>query len=373
MAAAVHHFEGTYGIPHIAHVPLEARTAIAHWQNGNLTVRCGTQAPFIVRGEIAKALNVPVEKVRVIVSDTGSGYGAKHNSECELECARLARHVDRPVRLAWTRQDEFTQSYCRPAAVMDIRSGVSGDGKILAWEFHNYNGGAASLTPPYQIPNLYAAYHASESPLRQGSYRSLAAVGNNFARETHLDEIAAALNIDPLELRLRNTENLRLKVVLARAAERFGWNKRKSGNGVGYGLACNVEKGGHLALFTELHVDGTKVNLTRMVAAFDAGAVINPDVLSNQVEGAIIQGIGGALFEQLHFDKTRILNSRLSAYRVPRFSDVPAIEVILIDTRDVVSAGAGESPITASAPSIASALFAATGKRIRNLPMLPML
>ncbi len=373
MAAAVHKVESTYQIAYIAHVPLEARTAVAQWQGDGLTVRCGTQAPFVVRGEIAGALKVPEAKVRVIVSDTGSGYGAKHGSECELEAARLARGTDQPVRLAWSRQDEFAQSYCRPAAVMEVRSGVRQDGKILAWEFHNYNGGAASLAPPYQIPNRYAAYHASESPLRQGSYRSLAAVGNTFAREIHIDEIAAQIQIDPLELRMRNIDNPRLEAVLGRAAERFGWGKRKSGHGIGYGLACNVEKGGHLALLTELQVDGAAVRLTRMVAAFDAGAVINPDILSNQVEGAIIQGIGGALFEQLKFDKTRILNGRLSAYRVPRFSDVPEIEVILVDNRNLTSSGAGEAPITVSAPSIGSAIFAATGKRIRQLPMLPVL
>jgi len=373
MAAAPHKFAATYQISYIGHVPLEARTAIAQWQDDRLTVHCGTQAPFVVRAEIAQAFKLPEEKVRIVVSDTGSGYGAKHNSECELEAARLAQGTQQPVRLAWSRHDEFTQSYCRPAAVMDVRSGVRPDGKILAWEFHNYNGGAASLTPPYRIPNRYAAYHASESPLRQGSYRSLAAVGNTFARETHIDEIAATLNIDPLELRLRNIDNPRLEAVLGRAAERFGWGKRKSGNGVGYGLACNVEKGGHLALLTELEADGANVRLTRMVAVFDAGAVINPDILSNQVEGAIVQGIGGALFEQLEFDATQIVNGRLSAYRVPRFADVPEIEVILIDNRDVPSAGAGESPITATAPSIGSALFAATGKRIRQLPMLPAL
>lgn len=373
MAAGEHRFEANYQIAAIAHVPLEARTAIAHWQGDELTVRCGTQAPFVVREEIAKALNLPVEKVRIVVSDTGSGYGAKHGSECELECARLARGVTNPVRLAWMRTEEFTQSYCRPPACMEIRSAVRKDGKIVGWEFHNYNGGAASLRPPYQIPNFYAAYHASESPLRQGSYRSLAAVGNTFARETQMDEIAAELGMDPLALRLRNSENPRLKVVLERAAERFGWGKKKSGNGVGYGMACNVEKGGHLALFTELQVNGANVHLVRMVAAFDAGAVINPDILSNQVEGAIIQGIGGALFEQLEFDNTRILSDRLSKYRVPRFEDVPELEVILIDNRDAVSSGAGECPITASAPSIGSALFAATGKRVRSLPMLPVL
>ena len=373
MEAAEHQLRASYHIAYIGHVPLEARTAVAQWKGDQVTVHCGTQAPFSVRAEIAKALSIPAENVRVIVSDTGSGYGSKHNSECELEAVRLARDARFPVRLAWSRHEEFTQAYCRPAALMEVRSGIRDDGKILAWEFHNYNGGAASLAAPYRIPNRYAAYHASESPLRQGSYRSLAAVGNTFARETHVDEIAAAFDLDPLEFRLRNLDNARLKVVLTRAAERFGWGQHRSGNGVGYGLACNVEKGGHLALFTEMEVDGNNVRLKRMVAAFDVGAIINPDILSNQVEGAIVQGIGGALFEQLEFDETKILNGRLSAYRVPRFADVPEIEVILVDHRDIPSAGAGESPITATAPSIGSALFAATGKRIRELPMLPAL
>jgi isoquinoline 1-oxidoreductase len=326
-----------------------------------------------VRDEIAKAFEIPPEHVRVVVSDTGSGYGGKHNSECELEAARLARETDKPVRLAWSREEEFGQSYCRPAALMEVESGFDSKGVLQAWDFHNYNGGAASLTPPYRIANLRAGYHASASPLRQGSYRSLAAVGNTFARESHLDEIAASMKLDPLELRLRNIEDSRLRTVLERAAERFGWGRARSGAGVGYGFACNLEKGGRLALFTKLEVDGSQVRLRRMVAAFDAGAILNPDILSNQVEGAIVQGIGGALFEELKFNSNRITNGRLSGYRVPRFTDIPDIDVILIDRRDMPSSGAGESPITATAPSIASAIFAASGKRIRQMPMMPAL
>ena len=373
MAAAAHQLKATYQIDYIAHVPLEVRAAIAQWRGGKLTVQCGTQAPFPVREEIAHAFNISPDDVRVIVSDTGSGYGGKHNAECELEAAKLAKGIDRPVRLAWSRSEEFTQSYCRPAAVMDVHSGVSSTGKIVAWDFHNYNGGAASLNPPYQIAHRYAAYHASESPLSQGSYRSLAAVGNTFAREMQMDEMASILKLDPLEFRLRNIDSPRLQTVLLRAAERFGWGKNKSRNGKGFGMSCNVEKGGHLALFVELEAEGNAVHLRRAVAAFDAGAILNPDILSNQVEGALVQGFGGALFERVQFDHERIVSDRLSTYRVPRFTDVPEIEVILVDRRDIPSAGAGESPITVAASAVGSALFAATGKRIRQLPMLPRL
>jgi isoquinoline 1-oxidoreductase len=371
IADAAHKLEASYRIDYISHVPLEARAAVARWQNGKLTVFCGTQAPFPVRDEIANAFRISTGDVRVIVSDTGSGYGGKHNCECELEASRLARGTELPVRLAWSRSEEFTRSYCRPAAVMDVRSGISAEGRITAWDFHNYNGGAASLTPPYSIPNYFAGYHASESPLNQGSYRSLAAVGNTFAREMQIDEMAVLADLDPLEFRLRNIDNPRLKTVLLRAAERFGWGKKTSGHGVGYGVACNIEKGGHLALFVELETSGKSVHIRRFVAAFDAGAILNPNILSNQVEGALVQGMGAALFESFQFDSERIVTDLLSKYRVPRFTDVPEIDVILVDRRDLPSAGAGESPITVVAPAIGAALYAASGKRIRQLPMLP--
>jgi isoquinoline 1-oxidoreductase len=336
-------------------------------------VHCGTQAPFLLRSEIAQALNMPEERVRIVVSDTGSGYGGKHSSECELEAARLSRGITQPVRLAWTRAEESTRVYCRPAAIIDVTSGLSSDGKVVAWDFHNINGGPAGLTPPYAFPNHSIAFHASDSPLQQGSYRSLAAAGNAFARESQMNEMAAIAGVDPLEFRLRNISDPRLKAVLLRAAHDFGWGKRKAGNGTGFGLACNLEKGGYIALCAELDVNGHEVKLRRFVAAFDAGAVVNPDMLSNQVEGALVQGIGGALFEELKFDRQRILNGVFSGYRLPRFSDTPEIEVHLIDQRNLPSAGAGESPITAVAPAIAAAIYSAGGKRVREMPMLPAL
>ncbi|HLH03601.1 MAG TPA: molybdopterin cofactor-binding domain-containing protein [Bryobacteraceae bacterium] len=373
LASAHRKLNATYQLAYIAHIPLECRTAVAQWTGNRLTVHCGTQAPFLVRSEIAEFFKIPEENVRVIVSDTGSGYGGKHASECELEAARLARGINQPVRLAWTRNEESTCAHCRPAALIDVRSGIDQHGKVIAWDFHNINGGPAGLTPPYEIPNRFAGFHESDSPLRQGSYRSLAAAGNAFARESQIDEMAHLAGLDPLEFRLRNISNERLKTVLLRAADRFGWSGRKAADGTGYGLACNIEKGGHIALCAELEVRASDVHLRRFVAAFDAGAVANPDMLSNQVEGALVQGIGGALFEELRFDRDRITNGVLSRYRVPRFSDVPEIEVILVDRRDQPSAGAGECPITAVAPAIANAIFSATGKRIREMPMLPAL
>lgn len=371
MKQADHRLEGSYSLRYIAHVPLEPRSALAEWHGDSLTVHSGTQVPFGVRRELAEAFHIPEGRVRVIVPDTGAGFGGKHRGECQLEAARLSRAAGRPVLLSWSREEEFTWSYARPAGLVEVRSGARKDGKVLAWEFHNYNSGAAGLPPPYDFANVYCGFHPADSPLRQGSYRSLAAVANTFARETHVEEIAEQLKIDPLDMRLRNLADSRLRTVAERAAERFGWGKQKGGNGRGFGLACNLEKGGYVALCVELESDGRSARLERMVVAMECGAIVNPDNLRNQITGAVIQGIGGALFEELRYDKKNVVNARLSAYRVPRFSDVPRIEVVLVDRRDLPSAGAGESPITVVAPAIGAALHQAIGRRFRSLPMLP--
>ncbi|HVX67994.1 MAG TPA: molybdopterin cofactor-binding domain-containing protein [Bryobacteraceae bacterium] len=369
LASAQRKLSASYWAPPIAHVALECRAAIAEWQNGSLTVDCGKSAPFLVRAELAKALGISEAKVRVRVSMPGGAFGGKQRSECELEAAILARAAGRPVRVAWTREEEFRVGYARPAGVVDIESGIDAGGRLVAWRFRNYNSGAPGLRPPYDLVNMSNEFWRAESPYRQGSYRALAATLNNFARESHIDEWAHALDRDPLDFRLAHISDARLKEALQRAAERFGWGKRKAGHGAGYGLACNIEKGARLALFVETEGSGVGLKLRRIVAVGDFGAALNPDNLRNQMQGAIIQGTGGALWEQLQFDGRSQLTRRLSEYRVPRFGDVPEIAVELIDRRNVPAAGAGESPITLPAPAIANALFSATGERRRSLPL----
>ncbi len=371
LAAADKKLEQTYTVAYIAHAPLEPRAALAEWDEGKLTVWTGTQRPFGVRGELAEAFNITEDRVRVIMPDTGSGYGGKHTGEAAIEAARLARAVGKPVKLVWTREEEFTWAYFRPAGVIDISSGVRDDGTITAWEFHNYNSGSAAIQPLYEIANQRIEFHASDSPLRQGSYRGLAATANHFAREMHMDEMARSLNMDPLEFRLKNLKDERFRAVLEAAAKAFGWGKIKSAPGRGFGIAGGFDKGGYVATCAEVGIDRStgKVKIVRVVEAFECGAIINPDQLKNQIEGAIIMGIGGALFEAVEFENGKILNSRFSSYRVPRFGDVPKIEVVLIDRKDLPSAGAGESPIVGLAPAVGSAIFDATGIRLRSLPM----
>ena len=372
MASADHKLQQTYTVRYIAHVPLEPRAALAKWDGDRLTVWTGTQRPFGVRGQLAEAFHIPEDHVRVLMPDTGSGYGGKHTGETAIEAARLARAAKRPVKVVWTREEEFSWAYFRPAGVIDVSSGVRNDGTITAWEFHNYNSGSAGIRTYYEIPNQRIVFHAVRSPLRQGSYRALAATANHFARESHMDELAHAVKMDSLEFRLKNLKDERLRAVFEAAAKKFDWGKSKTA-GQGFGMGGGYEKLGNIATFAEVHVDRSSgdVKVVRVVSAFECGAIVNPDGLRNQIEGSNVQGLGGALFEAIEFENGKILNGRLSEYRVPRFSDVPVLETVLLDRKDIPSVGAGECPMIGLAPAIANAIFDATGVRLRGLPLVP--
>lgn len=370
MAAADKKLSQTYNIAYIAHAPLEPRAAVAEWNDGKLTVWTGTQRPFGVRGELAEAFHIPEEKIRVIVPDTGSGYGGKHTGECAIEAARLARASGKPVKLVWTREEEFNWAYFRPAGVIEVNSGVKNDGTVTAWEFHNYNSGGSGIQVKYDFANQDIQFHNSKSPLRQGSYRGLAATANHFAREVHMDELAQLVNMDPVQFRLKNIKDARLKGVLEAAADKFRWSRKKT-DGRGRGIACGFEKGSYIATAAEVSVEAKtgRVKLERVVESFECGAIVNQMHLHNQVEGAVVQAIGGALFESIQFKNGQILNGKFSQYRLPRFSDMPVIEIVLLDRKDLPSAGAGETPIVGLAPAVANALFDLTGKRIRSMPL----
>ena len=373
LKAADQKLEATYTIAYIAHAPMEPRTAVAEWSDGKLTVWTGTQRPFGVRGELANALGVPQERVRVAVPDMGAGYGGKHTGEAAVEAARLAKAAGKPVKLVWTREEEFTWAYFRPAGVIEVTGGASKDGKLTAWEMHNYNSGPSALQTPYEVANQLTQFHGADSPLRQGSYRALAATANHFARESHMDDVAHALGIDPLAFRLQNLKDERLRAVLQAAAKQFGWGQTKPAAGHGFGIAGGKEKGSYIATCAEVAADAQsgRVKVLRVVTAFECGAILNPDHLKSQIEGGAVMALGGALFEAIRFAGGKIFNPRFSEYRVPRFADVPVLETVLLDRKDLPSVGAGETPLVALAPSVGNAIFQASGIRLRSLPMVP--
>ena len=331
----------------------------------------GTRNPFGCRSEIARALGLNDDAVRVIVPDYGGGWGGNHPADAGLEAARLAKAVGAPVMVRWTRQEEFTYAYFRPAAVIDIEAGLDAGGKLTSWFFVNINSGGAAINTPYRTGKQQCQSVGSDSPVHQGSYRALAATANNFAREAFMDELAEAAGSDPLQFRLAHLDDERLRTVLQTAAERFGWEsaRGKRGPGVGVGLACGSEKGSVVAACVEIAVQRDLIVVKRVCEVFECGAVLNPANLRSQVHGCIIMGLGAALREEVRFDGKSILNASFSEYRVPRFRDVPDLDIHLLDKPEAPSAGGGETPIMAIGPAIANAVFHATGQRVREMPI----
>ena len=366
--------KASYRVAYVQHAPMEPRAAVAEWQDGRLTVWTGTSNPFSVRQQLSEAFRLAPERVRVIVPDMGGGFGGKHTGEAAIEAARLAKEAGHAVSLRWTRAEEFMWAYFRPAALIEVEAGLDAGGAIAAWDFTNYNSGASAIATPYRIANTRVRFVESDSPLRQGSYRCLAATANNFAREAFTDELAEAAGKDPLEFRLAHLDNERIKDVLNAAAQRFGWaerRKKKRRQGTGIGLACGTEKNSVVAACVEVEMDRESgaPKLIEIVEAFECGAILNPANLRAQVEGCIMMGLGPALREEIQFEGGRVTNGRFAAYRVPRFRDLPKADVILLDRKDLEPAGAGETPIIAVAPAIANAVFDATGKRVRSMPI----
>jgi len=363
----------SYHIAYVQHSPLEPRVAVAEWIDGKLTVWASTQNPFGHRSELTRAFHLADDHARVVVPDFGAGFGGKHTGEASVEAARLAQGAGKPVCLRWTRKEEFTWAYFRPAAVIEAEASLDAKGSLTSWHFINVNAGGQGVETPYRAGKHRGQYIPSAPPLRHGSYRALAATANNFARESFMDELAAAAGIDPLEFRLAHLENARLRAVLEAAAKNFGWKeraKKKSAN-IGVGLACGTEKGSYVAACAEIEIDRAqnKIAVRHVCQAFECGTILNPENLLKQVQGAIIMGLGPALREEMRFENGQMLNAAFSKYQVPRFDDVPELDIHLLDRPDLASAGAGETPIIAIAPAIANAVFHATAQRIRSMPI----
>lgn len=369
--------KATYYIPYVQHAPMEPRAAVAEWAGNTLTVWTGTQQPSRVQGQLAEAFGLRTTDVRVIVPDTGGGFGGKHTGETAVEAARLAKEAGRPVSVRWSREEEFTWAYFRPAGVMDLNGGLNDQGELTDWSHVNINSGGSALDTPYDIPNVSTEYRSSDQPLRSGSYRALASVANVFARECFMDELALAADpeMDPFEFRMRYLPEGRLKDVLKAVADRFQWGSRRRAvagmNNRGVGIACGTEKASYLATCAEVRVDldRKRYQVTKIFVAFECGAVQNPRNLHAQISGCVLQGLGPVMAEEMEFENGRIRNPKFSQYPVPRFRDVPELDVVVLNRKEFDSVGAGETPIIGIAPAVANAIHNACGQRLRSLPL----
>lgn len=363
----------TYLNGYVAHAPMETHTALAQFEGDNLTVWASSQSPYEHASQIASALGMPADKVRVIVPFVGGGFGGKLDNYQAIQAAKLARKAGKPVMLVWTREDEFFYDTFRPAAAVNIKSGVDASGKIVKWDYaiHGMGGRGAQLF--YDIPNYRITRYSRPHLLRTGAWRGPDNNTNSFARESHIDVMAAHVGIDPLDFRLRNIKDAKFHAVLHAGADKFGWTPAAGPSGRGYGVACGYDVGVPVVLFAEVKVDESTgaIQVKRVVCAMNLGLVINPEGVALQTEGCITMGLGYALTEEVHFTGGVVHDLNFDSYELPRFSWVPEIDMVLIEADDQPSRGAGEPAIICMGGVIANAVYDAIGARLTQIPMTP--
>jgi len=372
-----HRYENGYG----AHAPMETHTALANLEGGKVTVWVATQTPFPARQEVATALGLAPENVRVITPFVGGGFGGKSSGGAHaVEAARLAKATGKPVQVAWTRAEEFFYDSFRPAAVVKVKSGIDSAGKMTLWDYSVYFAGSRSAEQYYDVPNnlmrVYGQWRGPTTavhPFAVGPWRAPGANINVFARESQIDIMAAKAKIDPLEFRLRNTSDKRMREVLRVAAERIGWKPAAGPSGRGVGIACGIDAGTYVALAAEVQVDKAsgRVKVKRVVCAQEMGVVINPEGAIIQMEGCITMGLGYTLSEEVRFTGGEVLERNFDSYELPRFSWLPEIETILVKNDELIPQGGGEPAIVPMGAVVANAIFDATGARLFRMPFTP--
>ncbi|MGD2246171.1 MAG: molybdopterin-dependent oxidoreductase [Candidatus Aminicenantes bacterium] len=374
-------FENSYFNHYVAHAPAEPHTAVAKIEGEKATIWASTQSPFRAQGDAAQALGFATEKVRVITPFVGCGFGGKNSGAQVAEAARLARLTGKPVQVAWSRKEEFFYDTFRPAAVVEIRSGLDSDNRIVYWDYHNYFAGSRSSKPVYNIPHhrvfSYGGWGGrggeSPHPFGVGAWRGPGSNTNVFAIESQIDNMAEAAGMNPLEFRMKNLIDERMKRVITAAAEKFGHSFSQAPSGKGYGMGCTDYLGTYLATMAEVKVNEKSglIRVERIVCAQDTGEVINPEGVRMQIEGGLTMGLGYCLTEEIRFKGGQIMDENFDTYEIPRFSWQPRIETVLIDNPEMAPQGCGEPAITSMGGVIANAVYDAIGIRQFVLPMNP--
>jgi nicotinate dehydrogenase subunit B len=411
--AAARTLTGTYSKPYLSHASIGPSCAIAAIEDGVLTIWSHTQGPYPLRIDIAAVMGLPLDKVRIIHAQGAGCYGHNGADDAALDAALLSRAVGgAPVKVQWMRDDEFAWEPFGGAMSIDIRASVAADGSIIDWQYDFWSnscnmrpgsrgginllaawhlaqpfqhappgeiplpsGGAdRNAVPYYDLPSQRITEHFLPTmPIRVSSLRTLGAFGNVFAIESFMDELAEAVGADPVEYRLRHLTDDRAKAVIRSVADRANWRGGTKGDGArGRGIAFlryeTVKT--YVALIADILVDrkSNTIRVERMTAAADSGLIISPDGISNQIEGAIIQGVSWALKEMVRFDRQRVTSRDWASYPILTFPELPEIDLVLLNHPELPPLGAGEAGLPPVPAAIANAFFNATGKRLRDLP-----
>ncbi len=366
--------EATYHDGYKAHAAMETHVATCYFEGDKVTIWASTQSPFGTQSSVAEALQMPLEKVHIKQIFLGGGFGGKSNSQQSIEAATISKLCGKPVQLVWSRKEEFMYDNFRTAAVVKVAGGTDSKGKLKVWDFDIYCAGTRGTELFYAIPNkrIRLFNQADVHPFGTGAWR---APGNNtttFARESHVDVMADAAGMNPLDFRLNNLENKEMIATLQLAAKTFGYDKEKK-PGVGYGIALGHDAGTLVAMIAEVFVDKEtgEVQPIRIVCAQDMGQVVNPHGATLQTEGGITMGIGYALYEEIEFNGGEIITTNFNRYEITRFSKTPKIECVFIDKMDAKAQGGGEPAIICVGAAIANAVFDACGARVNRMPVTP--
>lgn len=406
LSAAIHH-EAIYKRPYHMHASIGPSCAVALFENDQLTIWSHTQGVYPLRQTISNLLSIPEEKIRVIGVPGSGCYGHNGADDVSADAALLAMEMQgKPVRVQWMREDEHCWEPYGTAMVMNVRAGVSTEGKVVAWKTElwsdthstrpggkaghfiagrdlekpfsfaagGFSGGSSrNSVPLYEFPAKQILLHRYNGPLRTSALRSLGAYANIFALESFMDELALKTGKDPVEFRLSHLKDERAREVIKALANKTGWGNRKSKRGTGFGFAFAQYKNeaAYCAVVAEVTIDkpAKKINLIKLTGCIDAGQTINSDGIKNQTSGGMIQSASWTMTEQVDYNADGIQSYNWETYPILRFLDVPDTEVIIIDRPEQEPLGAGEAAQGPTGAAIANAIYAATGSRLRELPL----
>jgi CO/xanthine dehydrogenase Mo-binding subunit len=408
--------EATYRKPYMAHAAIGPSCAVAQLSDGKMTVWTHSQGVFPLRGNLSMALKMRPENIRCIHAEGSGCYGHNAADDVALDAALLARAAaGRPVRVQWMRADEFLWEPFGPAMVMKVRAALSPAGRIADWNYELWSnthstrpsepggnnllaswylaepqrpapprmlpqpagGGDRNAVPLYDFPRQRITNHLiKDMPLRVSALRTLGAYANVFATESFMDELALLANADPVAFRLAHLKDTRARSVIEAVAKKAGWKPDARGDGSrgrGIGFAKYKNLATYVAVIADVEIDRVsgRIGVPRIYAAVDAGQIVNPDGLENQIEGGIVQSMSWTLKEEVKFDSNEISTRDWATYPILTMPEVPSVEIELIDRPDERSLGAGEASQGPAAAAIANAFAAATGKRLRDLPLTP--
>ena len=382
LAKAAKKIDAVYEVPFLSHSPMEPMNCTVHARPDGAEVWASTQSPTTSRKVVADTLGLAPEKVNFHTMYCGGGFGRRGEGELDWvqEAAEVAKHFSVPVKVTYTREDDTQHDYYRPASYVEFTGGLDGDGwpvalsaKIACPSFGFLRDGVdftavVGLSDlSYQIPNLLVDYRVAETIVPVSYWRAPGVNQNTFFAESFLDELAAAGGKDPVEVRRRLlVKTPRMLNVLNVAAEKANWGKKVPGRF--QGVAVGNGAGAFVAQIAEISVIKGKVRVHRVVCAFDCGQVINPAILRQQIEGGIIFGLSAALKGEISLEQGRVQQGNFDTYEVLRINEVPEIEVHLVPSTEKPT-GAGEATNPQIIPAVTNAIFAATGKRIRKLPI----